>query len=88
MCHSIYCRKAKATQVRSTMDAALGDGTIQFVLRGHIGVVALPTARGAAKMFRLLRYWLRSAWTGLHAASATFTCTERSVRPCGGLREG
>ena len=32
MCHSIYCRKAKATQVRSTMDAALGDGTIQFVL--------------------------------------------------------
>ena len=48
MCHSIYCRKAKATQVRSTMDAALGDGTIQFVLRGHIGFVALPTARGAA----------------------------------------
>ena len=41
MCHSIYCRKAKATQVRSTMDAALGDGTI-------IGFVALPTARGAA----------------------------------------
>ena len=27
-----HCRKAKATQVRSTMDAALGDGTIQFVL--------------------------------------------------------
>ena len=32
MCHPIYCRKAKATQVRSTRDAALGDGTIQFVL--------------------------------------------------------
>ena len=38
-----YCRKAKATQVRSTMDAALGDGTI-------IGFVALPTARGAANV--------------------------------------
>ena len=50
MCHSIYYRKAKATQVRSTMDAALGDGTIQFVLRGHIGFVALPTARGAANV--------------------------------------
>ena len=48
MCHSIYCRKAKATQVRSTKDAALGDGTIQLVLWGHIGFVALPTARGVA----------------------------------------
>ena len=47
---SIYCRKAKATQVRSTMDAALGDGTNQFVLRGHIGFVALPTVRGAANL--------------------------------------
>ena len=50
MYQPIYCRKAKATQVRSTMDAALGDGTIQFVLRGHIGFVALPTARGAANV--------------------------------------
>ena len=47
---NVNCRKAKATQVRSTMDAALGDGTIQFVLRGHIGFVALPTARGAANV--------------------------------------
>ena len=48
MYQPIYCRKAKATQVRSTKDAALGDGTIQLVLWGHIGFVALPTARGVA----------------------------------------
>ena len=47
---NVNCRKAKATQVRSTRDAALGDGTIPFVLRGHIGFVALPTARGAANV--------------------------------------
>ena len=67
-----------ALQVR--LDAALGNGTIQFVLGVHIGLV--PWQRlGVQQMFRLLRYWLRSAWTGLHAVSATFTCTERSVRP-------
>ena len=72
--------------LQARLDAALGNGTIKFVLRGQIGFVALPTARGAANV-PPVHYWLRSAWTGLHAVSATFTCTERSVRTCG-LREG
>ena len=34
--------------LQARLDAALGNGTIQFVLRGQIGFVALPTARGVA----------------------------------------
>ena len=36
--------------LQARLDAALGNGTIQFVLRGQIGFVALPTARGAANV--------------------------------------
>ena len=34
--------------LQARLDAALGNGTIKFVLRGQIGFVALPTARGVA----------------------------------------
>ena len=36
--------------LQARLDAALGNGTIKFVLRGQIGFVALPTARGAANV--------------------------------------
>ena len=36
--------------LQARLDAALGNGTIQFVPRGQIGFVALPTARGAANV--------------------------------------